>query len=180
MKDAHNVEKILKVCQAQETNPNSNIIECLERSDIYKSSSRFFYNFVGNVLPQKVIKDFLQYSVELAKNRDQLAIGMNFQCILADQEGHRSRWNESSEYVERMEKNKKEFDANEEVFKKDNALLNYYFYSSGRYLFNTAKKADAPFRPALFSQADDYLQRSLGLRHDQANLPWRKLTKLFR
>ena len=67
-KDAHNVEKVLKVCQAQQTNPNSNIIECLARSDIYKSSSRFFYNFVGNVLPQKVIKDFLQYCVELAKN----------------------------------------------------------------------------------------------------------------
>ena len=172
-KDAHNVEEILKVCQAQ--TQTSNIIECLARSDIYKSSSRFFYNFVRNVLPQKVIKDFLQYCVELAKNRNQLAISMNFQCILADQEGHRSRWNESSEYVKRMEKIKKEFDANEEVFKIDNALLSYYFYSYGRYLFNTAKKAAPPSRPDLLRQADDYLQKSLGLRHDQAQLPLEKV-----
>ena len=51
-KDAHNVEKTLIIC-SQTTNLNSNIIDFLANSDVYKSSSRFFYDFGWDLLHKR-------------------------------------------------------------------------------------------------------------------------------
>ena len=75
--------------------------------------------------------------------------------------------------MDRMERIKKDFDRNEKHLKKDNDLLSHYYYSYGRYLFNAAKGKEGTSpssRPDLLSQADYYLQKSLCLRQNQAQL----------
>ena len=166
-KDLHNVEETLKVCQGQGTNLSSNVIESLViRSDIYQSSSRFFYNFVRNVLPQSVTKGFLESCLGIAKRRKEVAMEINFQCLLADQEGRKSLWNKSTKYMKMMEEVKNAFDSNEEVLKEDSALVSHFYYCYGRYLFNKVKASSSLVH--LHKEAYSYLEKSFNLRENKA------------
>ncbi|CAB3990606.1 E3 ubiquitin- ligase DZIP3 [Paramuricea clavata] len=127
-KDAHNVEETFKLCS--EDQPK--IIESLESSDIYKSSSRFFYNFGWDLLPLFVLRNFHESCIKLAKGRKQLAIQITFQCLVADQEGRRTAW-KSPEYIYRMEAIKEAFDKNNAVLKEDRSLYSYCYYFYARY-----------------------------------------------
>ena len=86
--DVHNVEETLKMCSHDETTePNPIIVDTLAGSDIYSSSSRFFYNFCWDLLPQKILRDFHETCATLARSRNDAAIDITFQCLAADQEG---------------------------------------------------------------------------------------------
>ena len=167
--NAFNVEETLKVCQSQGTNFNPNVIEAVVvESNIYQSSARFFYNFVQSVLPSTVIRSVLESFADLAKRRKHVAIEINFQCLLADQEGHKSAWNKSEKYMERMEAVKKAFESNEEVLKEDSTLLSHFYYTYGRYLSN---KDPTECCPDPLKEANDYLEKSLKLRENKVQNP---------
>ena len=130
--DVHNVEEILKICsQDQATKPDPIIFDILACSDIYKSSSRFFYNFCWDFLPQPVLRNFHRSCATLAQSRNELAIEITFQCLAADQEGRKCGW-QSDDYRNRMENIKKAFDKNESELKNDRTLFLYFYYFCAR------------------------------------------------
>ena len=143
-KDAHNVEETLKICcQDEATNLNPNVIESLASSDIYNSSSRFFSIFGWDLLPRTVLRNFHESCIKLAGDREQVAIQITFQCLVADQEGYKSAW-KSPEYINRMEAIKKAFDRNETALKEDRSLYSYCYYFYARYYSNQPKNAPCP------------------------------------
>jgi hypothetical protein len=143
-KDAHNVEETLKICcQDEATNLNPNVIESLARSDIYNSSARFFSIFGWDLLPRTVLRNFHESCIKLAGDREQVAIQITFQCLVADQEGYKSAW-KSPEYINRMEAIKKAFDRNETALKEDRSLYSYCYYFYARYYSNQPKNAPCP------------------------------------
>ena len=130
-KDAHNVEETLKIC-SHATNLNSNIREFLANSNIYVSSSRFFYDFGWDLLPQTLLKEFFEFCVKLAKSRNQPAIEITFECLVADQEGRKYGW-KSPEYTNRIERIKEMFHENKLTLKEDWYLFWFCYYSYARY-----------------------------------------------
>ena len=143
-KDAHNVEETLKICcQNEVTNLNPHVIESLVSSDIYKSSSRFFSNFVWDLLPRAVLRNFHESCIMLAGGREQVAIQITFQCLVADQEGYKSAW-KSPEYITRMEAIKKAFGRNETALKEDRSLYSYCYYFYARYYSHQPKNTPCP------------------------------------
>ena len=174
-KDVHNIEETMKVCCDQNINlvPPNKIESLVIKSDVYQSSARFFYNSVRNFLSPAVMKHFLEFCAGLAKMQKNVAIEMNFQCLLADQEGHDSDWNKSNKYMDMMKKIKEVFDENEEAFREDSAFLGHFYCSYGRYLFNESVKT-SPVSPDLLQEADQYTQKSLKLRQNQASNPLEK------
>jgi hypothetical protein len=142
-KDSHNVEETFEMCshdQAKDLNPN--IIESMENSDIYKSSSRFFYDFGWDILSLTVLRSFFKSCIKLAEGGEQPAIQIAFQCLVADQEGRRTAW-ESTEYIGRMEAIKVAFDKNDAVLKDDRSLHRYCYYFYARYYSN--KPTNTPY-----------------------------------
>ena len=133
-KDAHNVEEtLLIICsQDQATNPNSNILELLANSNIYNFSSRFFYDFGWDLLPETLLRNFFECCIKLAKSLNQPAIEITFQCLVADQEGRKYGWG-SLEYTNRRKTIKEMFHTNEVTLKKDRYLFGFCYYSIARY-----------------------------------------------
>jgi hypothetical protein len=143
-KDSHNVEETFKMCsqdQAKDLNPN--IIESMENSDIYKSSSRFFYDFGWDILPLTVLGSFFKSCIKLAEGGKQPAIQITFQCLVAEQEGGRTGW-ESTEYIGRMEAIKVAFDKNDAVLKEDRSVYRYCYYFYARYYSNIPPNTPYP------------------------------------
>ena len=121
----HNVEKTLKICtQDQTTMLTSNTLEFLTSSDIYKSSSSFFYHFSLDFVSAKVLRNFFESCIQLAESRQEPVIEITFHCLAAEQEGRKSAW-KSPEYVERKKKIKAAFQKNKEALK-DETLLNMF------------------------------------------------------
>ncbi|CAB3978152.1 E3 ubiquitin- ligase DZIP3 [Paramuricea clavata] len=145
--DVHNVEETLRICcQNEATNLNTEVIESLASSDIYNSSSRFFSNFVRDLLPQTVLKNFHEFCINLARIRKRLAIEITFQCLVADQEGHTIGW-KSDEYIRRMELIKELFDRNETVLKEVRSLHQFCYYFYARYYSRIATNTPCPDLP---------------------------------
>ena len=133
-KDVHNVEEtLLIICSHdQASNLNSNILQFLANSNIYKYSSRFFYDFGWDLLPQTLLRNFFECCIKLAESLNQPAIEITFQCLVADQEGHRYGW-KSPEYTNRIESIREMFHANEVTLKEDRFLFCFCYYSYARY-----------------------------------------------
>ena len=130
-KDAHNVEETLKIC-SHPTNPNSKIREFLGNSKIYESSSRFFYDFGWDLLSQTLLKDFFEFCIKLAESRNEPAIEITFQCLVADQDGRKYGW-DSTQYKDRIKTIMEMFHANEVTLKEDRFLFSFCYYSLARY-----------------------------------------------
>ena len=133
-RDAHNVEEtLLIICsQGQATNSDSNILELLANSNIYNFSSRFFYDFGWDLLPEPLLRNFFECCIKLAKSLNQPAIEITFQCLVADQEGRKYGW-ESPEYTNRIKTIMQMFHTNEVTLKKDRYLFGFCYYSFARY-----------------------------------------------
>ena len=146
-KNIHNVEETFRICsQDQTTNLNRNIHDLLTSSDIYKSSSRFFYIFSWELLPETVLKNFFESCIELAKSRKQPAIEIAFRCLVAVQEGHKSAW-KSPEYNDRMNDIAKTLKKSEAVLKDDRLLFMLCHYIFSR--FDSDKEPNAAAHPNL-------------------------------
>ncbi|XP_028396945.1 uncharacterized protein LOC114520812 [Dendronephthya gigantea] len=102
-KDVHNIEETLRICTQNETTSlNPNILDLLVCSDIYKSMCRFFHRITWDLVSGMVSRNFFEACIKLAEDRGQPVIAITFQCLVADQEGHRSAW-KSPEYFERLD-----------------------------------------------------------------------------
>ena len=74
------------------------IVSTLVKSDIYWSSSRFFYDFILHFLSPRLVKNFLDCCVKLAKQQENVVANINYQCLLAGAKARESGW-KSSEYT---------------------------------------------------------------------------------
>ena len=144
--DVHNIEEALKMCSHdQTTEPNPIIVDTLAGSDIYSSSSRFFYNFCWDLLPQKVLRDFHEHCARLAESRNDVAIEITFQCLAADQEGRERGWKSTPEFINRMKNIKKAFDENKLVQKDDRTSFLYcYYFCARNYKAENTQNSDRP------------------------------------
>ena len=154
----HHVEKVLKICEEalNETNPIPAIVNILLESQIYQSSSRFFYNFILHILSPTLVRKFLECCSQLAKEKKNAVAELNFECQLGDEIGRRIGWT-SDDYKNRMESAKTTFDEIEENEKGNRALKSHFYYCYGRYQFNQRNA----------SKAEEYLQESLELRQSE-------------
>ena len=140
----HHVEKVLKICEEalNETNPIPAIVNILVESQIYQSSSRFFYNFILHILSPTLVKKFLECCSQLAKEKKNVVSELNFECLLADEVRRRIGWT-SDEYKNRMESAKTTFDKIEENEKGNRELKSHFYYCYGRYQFNQRNANEA-------------------------------------
>ena len=154
----HHIEKVLKICEEalNETNLIPAIVNILVESQIYQSSSRYFYNFILHILSPTLVRKFLECCSQLAKEKKNAVAELNFECLLADEIGRRIGWT-SDEYKKRMESAKTTFDEIEENEKGNRELKSHFYYCYGRYQFNQRNA----------NEAEKYLQKSLELRQSE-------------
>ena len=109
-KEAHNIQNVLNICCQQKDPTTSKISDSLARSEIYNTSARHFSLFVRTIIPGSIVDEFLQRCANLAKERMQNDIKLNFNCLLADQERMKSvATDKPDEYLKKMEAIEKEF-----------------------------------------------------------------------
>ena len=154
----HNVQKVLKICEEalNETNPIPAIVNILVESQIYQSSSRFFYNFILHILSPSLVRKFLECCAQLAMEQKNAVAKLNFDCLLADEISRTIGWG-SEKYKYSMDLTKETFDDIEENEKENSELKSHFYYCYGRYQFSRQKA----------SEAECYLKRSLELRRSE-------------
>ena len=159
--NVHHVEKVLKICEEalNETNPIPAIVNILVESQIYRSSSRPFYNFILHILSPSLVRKFLKCCSQLAKEQKNVVAELNFECLLADEIGRRIGWT-SDEYKNSMESAKATFDEIEENEKGNSEQKSHFYYCYGRYQFHQQRDS----KTKDYRKAEDCLQKCLKLR----------------
>jgi tetratricopeptide (TPR) repeat protein/DNA replication protein DnaC len=162
--EAHNIQNVLKVCCQQKDSTTSDISDCLAHSEIYTTSARFLSLFVRTIIPGSIVDEFLQRCANLAEERKQHAIKINFDCLLADQERNKSISKSEECFNSKMEETKREFNTHYEDLKEDKSLCAYYHYQYGRYLSRKSESQKDKTRLDLQVDAREQLEESLKLR----------------
>ena len=165
-REASNIQNVLKICCQNEGPTSSDISDCLARSKIYTTSAKFFSLFVRTIIPGSIVDEFLQRCASLAEEGKQLAIKINFDLLLADQERIKSKsvGKSNMDLNTMMEGIKKEFETHSEVLKKDKSLCAHYYDQYGKYLSRKSKSAKGEERLHLQIEAREHLEKSLELR----------------
>ena len=70
----------------------------------------------------------------MAEENNQLAVKVNFDCLLADRQRSKTIGKSDRDFISKMEEIKKEFETHYEGLKEDKALCAHYHYQYGRYL----------------------------------------------
>ena len=160
--EAHNIQNVLKICCKRE---NPKITECLTKSKIYTTSARFFSLFVRTIIPGSIVDKFLQRCANLANERKEHGIKINFDCLIAEQERNKTIGKSDECYITKMEEIKREFETYRKNLRKENSLCAYYYYQYGQYL---ARKGEHDERVEgkehLYIEAHKQLDNSLNLR----------------
>ena len=162
--EAHNIQNVLKICYQQKDWTTSDISDCLAHSKIYSTSARSFSLFVRTIIPGSIVDEFLQRCADLAEEREQHGIKINFDCLLADQERSKSIRKPDEDFNSKMKEIQKEFDTNYEDLAEDKSLCAHYHYLYGRYLLRKSESHWGQERFELQIQASDQLEESLKLR----------------
>ena len=162
--EAHNIQNVLKICCQQKDPKTSDISDCLAHSKVYTTSARFFSLFVRTIVPGSIVDEFLQRCANLAEERKQHPIKINFDCLVADQERNKSISKSDECFNSKMEEIKREFDAHYEDLKEDKSLCAHYYYQYGRYLSRKSGNEKDKKRLDLQVQARDEEEKSLKLR----------------
>ena len=162
--EAHNIQNVLKICCQQKDSTTSDISDCLAHSEVYTTSARFFSLFVRTIIPGSIVDEFLQRCTDLAEQRKQHGIKINFHCLLADQERSKSIGRSDEDFNSKMEEIKKEFDTHYEDLEEDKSLCAHYYYQYGRYLSRKSEGRKGKERLKLLTQARKELENSLELR----------------
>ncbi len=162
--EAHNVQNVLKICYQQKDSTTSDISDCLARSKVYTTSARFFSLFVRTITPGSIVDKFLQRCADLAEERKQHGIKVNFDCLLADQERSKSIGRSDEDFSSKMEEIQKEFETHYEDLEEDRSLCAHYYYQKGRYVTHKCQGRKGEERLHLLNQARDLLEKSLKLR----------------
>ena len=177
--DASNIQNILKICCQQKDPTSSDISDCLQRSKIYNTSAKFFSLFVRTIIPGSIVDEFLQRCTKMADEKNQLAIKINFDCLMADQERAKTIGSHDDRFISKMEEIKKEFDTHYEDLKKDTALCAYYYYLYRSNLLRQSESHSGKERLDLQVQAREYMEKSLELSEAFAGTPSEKADKVF-
>ena len=177
--EAHNIQKVLKICCQPENRRTSNISDCLTQSEIYTTSARFFSIFVRTIIPGSLVDEFLQRCANLAKDRRQHAININFDCLLAEQERSKSIGKSCERFIDMFEKIKNEFETHYEEIKEDTSLCAHYYNLYGRYLSYKSDKLFREERLNLQVEARKQLEKSLKLRETLADTSLGKADKVL-
>jgi tetratricopeptide (TPR) repeat protein len=162
--EAHNIQNVLKMCCQQKDPKTSDISDCLAHSKVYTTSARFFSLFVRTIIPGSIVDEFLQRCANLAEEKKQLDIKINFDCLVADQERSKSISKSDECFNSKMEEIKREFDTHYEDLKEDKSLCAHYYYQYGRYLSRKSDSEEDEKRLDLRIQARDEEKKSLKLR----------------
>ena len=166
--EAHNIQNVLKICCQQKDPTTSDISDCLANSNVFITSARFSSLFVRTIIPGSIVDEFLQRCADLAKEKKQHRIKINFDCLLADQERSKSIGRSDEDFNSKMEDIQKEFDTHYEDLKEDKSLCAHYHYQYGRYLSRKSEshKGDEQLeeRLDLLNQGRTRLEKSLELR----------------
>jgi tetratricopeptide (TPR) repeat protein len=162
--EAHNIQNVLKICCQQKDPKTSDISDCLAHSKVYTTSARFFSLFVRTIIPGSIVDEFLQRCANLAEEKKQLDIKINFDCLVADQERSKSISKSDECFNSKMEEIKREFDTHYEDLKEDKSLCAHYYYQYGRYLSRKSENEKDKKRLDLRIQARDEQEKSLKLR----------------
>ena len=160
--EAHNI------CCQQKDPTTSDISDRLAHSKVYTTSARFFSLFVRTIIPGSIVDEFLQRCADLAEERKQHGIKINFDCLLADQERSKSIGKSDEYFNSKMEEIQKEFETHYEDLKEDKSLCAHYHYQYGRYLSRKSEshKGDEQLKERLdlLNQGRARLEKSLELR----------------
>ena len=178
-REASNIQNVLKICCQQEDPTRSDISDCLAHSKIYTTSAKFFSLFVRTIIPGSMVDQFLQQCAKMAENRKQLALKINFDCLLADQERNKSIGRRDEHFMSKMEEIKKEFESHYEVLKDDQSLCAHYYYQYGRYLSRKSESEEGKKLLNLWIDAREQLEKSLELRETLTDTPEGKADKVF-
>ena len=177
--EASNIHNVLKICCQQENPTSSDVSDCLARSKIYNTSAKFFSLFVRTIIPGSIVDEFLQQCANIADERNQLAIKINFDCHMADQERTKTIGSHDDHFISKMEEIKKEFDTHYEDLKKDTALCANYYYLYRSYLLRQSESHSGKERLDLQVQAREYMEKSLELSEAFAGTPSEKADEVF-
>ena len=177
--EASNIQNILKICCQQEDPTSSDISDCLAHSKIYTTSARLFSVFVRTITPRPVVDQFLQRCANLAKEKQQHAIKINFDCLLVAEERYNTIGKSDKSFISEMEKIKKEFKNHHDDLKKDNSLCAHYYYQDGRYLWRKSGSITGEEALHLQNQAREQLKKSLDLRKTLPETPEGKADNIF-
>ena len=161
---AHNIQSVLKICCQQKDPTTFDISDCLARSNVFTSSARFFSLFVRTIIPGSTVDEFLQRCADLAEERKQHGIKINFDCLLADQERSKSIGGSDEDFNSKMEEIQKEFETHYEDLKEDKSVCAHFYYQNGIYLTHKSQGQEGEERLPLLNQARNLLETSLELR----------------
>ena len=179
--EASNIHNVLKICSRQQEDPTrSDISNCLAGCNIYTISARLFSIFVRTITPAATVDDFLKRCANLAKDKEQYAVKINFECLLVAEERYESIGNDDfTSLTAQMEEIKNEFDTRYEKLKNDKSLCAHYYYQYGRYLWRKSRNHDGKEELDLQIQAREQLKKSLELRKTITKTPVTKADIIF-
>ena len=176
-REVFNIHNVLKIRCQQEDPTSSDISDCLAHSKIYTTSAKFFSLFVRTIIPGSIVDQFLQRCINLAEERKQLAVKIDFDCLLADQERVKTIGRSDKDFISKMEEIEKEFETHYEVLKEDKSLCANYYYLYWRYLLRKSENHEDGKRLDLQNQAREKMEKSQELR--EAGTPEGKADKVF-
>ena len=178
-REASNIQNILKICCQQKDPTSSDISDCLQRSKIYNTSAKFFSLFVRTIISGSIVDEFLQQCAKKADERNHLAIKINFDCLIADQEHTKTIDSHDDHFISKMEEINKEFDTHYEDLKNDTPLCAHYYYLYRKYLLRQSKNHSGKERLDLEVEARKYMEKSLKLSEALADTPSEKADEVF-
>ena len=178
-RETPNIQNVLKICCQQEHPTSSGISECVAHSKIYTISAKFFSLFVRTIIPGSIVDEFLQRCAKMAEENKQLAVKVNFDCLLADRERSKTICKSDQDFISKLEDIKKEFESHYEVLKDDQSLCAHYYYQYGRYLLRKSESQHGGKQLNLRIDAREQLEKSLQLRERLADTPEGKADKVF-
>ena len=178
-REASNIQNVLKICCQLEDPTRSDISDCLASSEIYKTSSRLFSIFIRSIIPRPIVHEFLERCANLAKEREQHVIKIDFDCLLAAEIRDKSMGKSDEHFVSKMENIKKEFETHYEDVKEDKSLCAHFHYQNGRYLSFISKSFQGKERLNYAIQAREELEKSLEFTETLTDTPAGKADKIF-
>ena len=178
-REASNIQNVLKICCQEKDVTRSDISDCLARSKIYNTSAKFVSLFLRTIITGSIVDEFLQRCITLAMERKQLAVKINFDCLLADQERSKTIGKSDKNFTLKTDEIKKEFETHYKILKEDTPLCAHYYYLYWRYLLRESESHSGRERLDLQVQAREYMEKSLELSEAFAGTPSEKADKVF-
>ena len=170
-KEAHDIQNVLKICTQKNDPTNTKMSDCLADRKVYTTSARHFSLLVRTIIPGTIIDKFLQRCAEIAQERKQHAIKINFDLLLAEQERKESIGkSDVGDYDTMMENIQDEFKMHEEHVQKRESFCANYYYEKGKYLKQKSLVQGGENLIILQNQARVDLKLSLGLRQKRMQM----------